>query len=63
VRAFLDNGANVTLCGRRPQPLAESVAGFPDDRVLALTGTWPSRPLRRVSWPTPCSVSAPSMWS
>jgi meso-butanediol dehydrogenase/(S,S)-butanediol dehydrogenase/diacetyl reductase len=37
VRAFLDNGANVAVSGRRPEPLADAVAGYPAERVLAVT--------------------------
>lgn len=35
-RAFLDNGANVAVSGRRPQPLTESVAGYPTGRTLTV---------------------------
>lgn len=35
-RAFLDNGATVAVVGRRAEPLTETLAGYPDDRVLAL---------------------------
>lgn len=37
VRAFLDNGANVAVSGRRPGPLAEAVEDYPADRVLTVT--------------------------
>ena len=37
-RAFLEQGATVAVCGRRPGPLQETVAGFPGERTLALTG-------------------------
>jgi len=37
-RAFLEQGATVAVCGRRPGPLQETVAGFPGERALALTG-------------------------
>jgi meso-butanediol dehydrogenase/(S,S)-butanediol dehydrogenase/diacetyl reductase len=33
-RAFLENGASVCVVGRREQPLRETVAGFPPERVL-----------------------------
>ncbi|WP_375481702.1 SDR family NAD(P)-dependent oxidoreductase [uncultured Jatrophihabitans sp.] len=36
-RAFLDNGALVAVVGRRVDPLEETLEGFDDDRVLALT--------------------------
>ena len=36
-RAFLDNGALVAVVGRRVDPLEETLQGFADDRVLALT--------------------------
>jgi meso-butanediol dehydrogenase/(S,S)-butanediol dehydrogenase/diacetyl reductase len=36
-RAFLDNDASVAVVGRRPEPLAETLAGYPDDRVLAIS--------------------------
>jgi meso-butanediol dehydrogenase / (S,S)-butanediol dehydrogenase / diacetyl reductase len=35
-RAFLDNGAAVAVVGRRTQALTETLAGYPDDRVLAV---------------------------
>jgi len=35
-RAFLDNDATVAVVGRRAEPLAETLAGYPDDRVLAV---------------------------
>lgn len=36
--AFLDNGANVAISGRREGPLREALEGQPDDRVLAVPG-------------------------
>ena len=36
-RAFLDNGATVAVVGRRADKLEETLAGYDDDRVLALT--------------------------
>ena len=35
-RAFLDNGATVAVVGRRADRLEETLAGYDDDRVLAL---------------------------
>ncbi len=35
-RAFLDNGAVVAVVGRRQDALDETLAGYPDDRVLAV---------------------------
>ncbi|WP_243227598.1 SDR family NAD(P)-dependent oxidoreductase [Microbacterium sp. CIAB417] len=35
-RAFLDNGANVAVAGRRPEPLGETVAGYPAERALTV---------------------------
>lgn len=35
-RAFLDNGANVAISGRRPEPLAEALDGYPPDRTLTV---------------------------
>lgn len=35
-RAFLENGANVAVSGRRAEPLAEALSGYPQDRVLAV---------------------------
>jgi meso-butanediol dehydrogenase/(S,S)-butanediol dehydrogenase/diacetyl reductase len=35
-RAFLDNGAAVAVVGRRPEALTETLAGYPDERVLAV---------------------------
>lgn len=35
-RAFLDNGANVAVSGRRRDPLAETVAGYPVERTLTV---------------------------
>lgn len=37
-RAFLEQGATVAVCGRRPEPLRETVAGFPEERSLVLPG-------------------------
>ncbi|MFJ9085729.1 SDR family NAD(P)-dependent oxidoreductase [Streptomyces sp. NPDC102384] len=37
-RAFLDNGANVAVSGRRPAPLAEAVAKYPAERTMAVVG-------------------------
>lgn len=34
--AFLANGARVAIVGRRPDALAETLAGQPEDRVLAI---------------------------
>lgn len=36
--SFLDNDANVVISGRRPEPLAEAVTGWPEDRVLTVVG-------------------------
>ena len=36
-RAFLDNGANVAVVGRRREKLEETLAGYPQERVLAVT--------------------------
>lgn len=36
--AFLENGANVVLSGRRAEPLAETLIGHPVERTLAVTG-------------------------
>ena len=35
-RAFLDNGATVAVVGRRVEKLEETLAGYADDRVLAV---------------------------
>lgn len=35
-RAFLDNGANVAISGRRAQSLETALAGYPQDRVLTI---------------------------
>ena len=35
-RAFLDNGARVAVVGRRKEKLEETLAGFDEDRVLAV---------------------------
>ena len=37
-RAFLDNGANVAITGRRVEALHETLQGHPADRVLAVPG-------------------------
>src|SRR5690606_16943073 len=37
-RAFLEQGSTVAVCGRRPEPLYETVAGFPEERVAVLEG-------------------------
>ncbi|MCM0619508.1 SDR family NAD(P)-dependent oxidoreductase [Nocardioides bruguierae] len=37
-RAFLEQGASVLVTGRRAEPLEETVAGFPAERVGVLTG-------------------------
>lgn len=37
-RAFLEQGASVLVTGRRPDPLAETVAGFPADRTALAVG-------------------------
>lgn len=35
-RAFLDNGVNVVVSGRRPEPLAETIAGYPAERTFTV---------------------------
>ncbi len=37
-RAFLDNGANVAITGRREAPLTETLAPYPAERTLAIPG-------------------------
>ena len=37
-RAFLNNGANVAITGRRASALHETLQGYPADRVLAVPG-------------------------
>ncbi|GGF39463.1 3-oxoacyl-ACP reductase [Marmoricola endophyticus] len=37
-RAFLDNGATVAVVGRRAEALEETLAGYDDDRALAVQG-------------------------
>lgn len=37
-RAFLDNGANVAITGRRAGPLEETLAGYSSKRTLVLPG-------------------------
>lgn len=37
-RAFLDNGANVAVTGRREAPLLETLSPYPADRTLAISG-------------------------
>jgi meso-butanediol dehydrogenase / (S,S)-butanediol dehydrogenase / diacetyl reductase len=36
-RAFLDNGAKVAVCGRRAEPLEETLSGYESERVVAVT--------------------------
>lgn len=35
-RAFLSNGANVAVAGRRLDALTETIEGYPDDRAIAI---------------------------
>lgn len=35
-QAFLDNGAQVAVSGRRAEPLAETLRGYPSERTLAV---------------------------
>lgn len=37
-RAFLEQGATVAVCGRREEPLRETVAGFPPEQTVILVG-------------------------
>lgn len=37
-QAFLAQGASVAVTGRRAEPLAETVAGFPSERTLTVAG-------------------------